>query len=152
MACAEVDDAGFGPEACLAGLLGNEGAVATVFRGVECDMPVLLYAAGENCLVRDEGVVLCGDQKIGHADLVHNTLSTCGFVVFLSVAITEVRRGNRVVESADRADQTEPITRIFLREEVCLLDVASHQPSNEMALVEIVVAAFERIGASREVE
>ena len=117
--------------------------MAAVLGGMECDVAVLLYAAGANRFIGDKGVVLSGDQEEGHADPVHYALGPGRFVVFLCVAIAEIRRRNGVVKFTDGADQTKTVARVCLRKELCFLGETGQQPGDEMALVEIVVGPLE---------
>src|SRR5262245_49787798 len=109
MAGAEIDDARFGPEACLARFIRNKCAVAAECWSAEHDMAVLRHAGGANRFEWYKGIVLGCDQQIRNADSVHYALGTSGFVIFLGVAITEMRSRDRVVEFTDGADSTESV-------------------------------------------
>src|ERR1700704_5681930 len=101
---AEIDDALLGPEALVAGVFRNEAAMTAVLRRDKLDGGILIDFGGQEGSVGDEGVILRGDHERGHANLPRDAFRAHVVVIVLRVAIAELRRGDDVIELADRSD------------------------------------------------
>src|SRR6266850_5384118 len=149
---AEFDNALLGPEALTSGVFRNEAAMAAVLGRNKLDGRILVDSGGQERTEGHEGIVLGGDQEQGHADLRRDAFRTHVLVIVLSVVIAELRRGDDVIESTDRPDWSQAGNRVALRKHFVFSLIARHQAIHEAPLVNIVVHAFERVGASRKVE
>ena len=152
---AEFDEAGFGPEAFVAGLGGDEGAVAAVFGGDDGDEGVVADCGLFEGREGDERIVLRGDDQRGTADSGDDAEGAGGCVVVVGAIEAAEVSGDSVVEAADGVYVRECGKfggRINFRIEAGFVSHAALEPPHEVTLVDKVVAALECVGAGCEIE
>src|SRR5262249_15179645 len=91
-------------------------------------------------------------EQIRNSDLWHDALRSCRLVILLGVAKAEARRRDGIVEFPNGPDRAEAIARVALRKQAGLAGIARKQSSHEPPLVQVVLPAFQSIGASRKVQ
>lgn len=152
MRLAKFDDAGFGPEAFIAGRVGDEAAVATVLGGNELNIAIAADAWIAKSVERHEGIVLGSDEECGDADGGYDAGGGSAVVVVVGVAKATIRRGNFVVEFADAANFVEAIDGVFVRVEFDFGAHAFFEAADKVSLVDQVLALRERVSAGVEDE
>ena len=78
--------------------------MATMVWGNQVNCGMVVGTSGEDGRIGHEGIVFRSDEQGRNTQVLKDSLSRRGFVIFMGVAITKVRGGNRVVELANGAD------------------------------------------------
>src|SRR6266571_4765631 len=126
--------------------------MAAVSRSNKADCGILADLRRLERSVRNERIILRSDHQERHADLSGHALRADVVVIILGIAVAELRCGDDIIELAHRSNLAEAVEFIAPGKHFLFAHVAGHQASDKVALIEIVLRALERVGASGEIQ